>query len=210
MMSSPIIAGIAKRCEQDAQFSARLADGLQLHTRTLSNLFPALAGSWPASQTSSGPDAYGTQRAEQALEALFLALARETGGVALLFDNPEHVDPLTRAVLESLADSSGQQQAGHLLCVVTQQSTDSPLSEAGSAALHLGPLSDAAAASGIGRRPAFGIRQTNHRRRRRRQPGAGFGDPRPDDRKRNRPPQRPGLAGFGLAGGSAARRRVDR
>ncbi|QEG43013.1 ATP-binding protein [Roseimaritima ulvae] len=139
-----IIAGIAERCEQEAQFGARLADSMQLHTQTLSSLFPALAGSWPASQTSSGPDAYGTQRAEQALEALFLALSRETGGVALLFDNLEQADPLTRAVLASLADRVGQQQAGHLLCVVSQQSTDSPLIEAGSVSLHLGPLSAAA------------------------------------------------------------------
>ncbi|WP_153556620.1 hybrid sensor histidine kinase/response regulator [Roseimaritima sediminicola] len=115
-----VIQGLAEHCRQDPHLARQLAAELRMHAEMLGQLFPHLAAQWPRSGIPGGPDAYANQRAQQAIEALFIAFAKLSGGAMFLFDGYERLDPLTHRVLNSLAERIENHELTHLLCVVSR------------------------------------------------------------------------------------------
>lgn len=99
-----VLSGVDAECARDGELASRVAAATVEHAATLCTLIPTLAHLWPDTNGPAGPDEYGGRRVAVALDALFSAYAQEPGGVALLFDDFDHTDELTRTVVRSLID----------------------------------------------------------------------------------------------------------
>ncbi|TWU41773.1 trifunctional serine/threonine-protein kinase/ATP-binding protein/hybrid sensor histidine kinase/response regulator [Novipirellula artificiosorum] len=139
-----VLATIAQLCAGDASLSSRLSLATTEHAATLAELLPDLASLWPTADQVTGPDAYGSQRAQIALEELFAALAHERGGVTILFDDLDSADVLTRNVVRSLIERAEQESGNSLFLMITCDSTASLPYTQNHSVRYLAPLTDEA------------------------------------------------------------------
>ncbi|TWT83671.1 Sensory/regulatory protein RpfC [Planctomycetes bacterium CA13] len=137
-----VFSAITTICNQDPALATRLAELTQEHSATLIDLLPNLASYWQRSLVVTGPDAYGGQRVQVALEDLFVALAKEPSGAAFLFDDLHAADELTRNVVRSLIERTQNEDTRFLFCAISSDSADALSYGESLDAMHLGPLSD--------------------------------------------------------------------
>ncbi|TWU20422.1 Signal transduction histidine-protein kinase BarA [Novipirellula galeiformis] len=117
-------SGIVSLCRNDPELAVRLAEATRNHATTLRELLPALSSLW-TSKDHSGPEAYGSQRMAIALSEFFAALAKDSSGLTLLFDDLDTADELTRTVMRTIMDRAASEHGNCVLCVVTGNSAES-------------------------------------------------------------------------------------
>ncbi|WP_442509595.1 ATP-binding protein [Novipirellula sp. SH528] len=136
-----VLSAIELLCQKQPELADRLAESTRNHAATLRELWPALAPLWPTSADHTGPEAYGSQRAAIALAEVFAALAEEPQGVALLFDDLDIADDLSRTVIRTIMDQVALSPGHRMLCVITGNSPESLNMTPGGSHIRLGRLS---------------------------------------------------------------------
>lgn len=119
----PVILTIVDLMQADETLAIAVAAATQPHASTLAQLLPQLAHLWPASEQRNGPEVYGGQRAAVAIEEVIAAIASQKHGMAILFDDIDRADELTRNVISSLAYGIEHGKISYLVCLIAGRAT---------------------------------------------------------------------------------------
>ena len=114
-----VFASIHHVCSADAVLAHQIAAQTLDHGAMLSKLAPALAFLWPGGPTAPGPRAYGERRAVAALDQLLASFANLPQGVALLIDNYDLADELTKRVVRCWTQRYHGASTMHVTTVLT-------------------------------------------------------------------------------------------